>query len=228
MTTGQNKTPASGPSHDASLQHTEPKRDWTPIWAAVITATGAVLAALIAFVGGWLHYTGPGSAASPGTRSTASHLPALPPAPAARAGTGTAYLAGMNGQPANGSDPIQHGRWIIQGTAYPNSIGYDGTSSVESINYDLKGAHYRWFDVTVGVNDNADTLSQDTTVGFTVIMNPGNRRFSYAASWNNPASIHLPLRGAAVLTLQTDTTGGAANSLFPGSVAVWGSARLLP
>ena len=142
--------------------------------------------------------------------------------------SGTVYLASMNGQAANDSDTPQIHQWTMQGTAYPNSIGYDGTYSVESVQYDLKGTHDSWFDATVGINDEADTLNQGEQFGFTVIMNPGNRQSTYNASWDQPTPIHLALDGATVITLQTDTSGGTDFSLFPGSVALWGNARLTP
>jgi hypothetical protein len=136
------------------------------------------------------------------------------------------YLANLTGQVASDSDSPQTGQWTILGTAYPKSIGYDGTYSDESISYSLKGIRDSWFDATVGVNDTAVTMNQDTQIVFTVILSPGNTQATYTASWHKPTTIHLALHGATLLTLETDTSGGSDFSLFPGSVALWGKARL--
>jgi len=134
----------------------------------------------------------------------------------------------MNGEVTGGSDSPELNHWAMLGTVYQNSIGYDGTDYGESIQYVLKGAHYSWFDATVGINDGAVDLNQGEQFGFTVVMNPGDREYNYSAAWDSPTPIHLALNGATVITLETDTTGGTDFSLFPGSVALWGNARLTP
>jgi NPCBM/NEW2 domain len=241
MTTGQN-TPLPPPGPQPSPPGTKPastrqKTDRTALWAATITAAGAVLAAAMGLAGGWFHYSGPGSTApsaptaSPLASAPANHgRPSANPTPAdspqSPATTGdTVYLANMNGEVAGDSDRPQLSQWAMLDTVYPNSIGYVGTDQLESIQYNLKGTHYSWFDATVGINDGADDLNQGEQFGFTVIMNPGDREYDYNAAWDSPTSIHLALNGATVLTLQTDTTGGIF-SLFPESVALWGNARL--
>jgi hypothetical protein len=244
MTTGQNMPPPA-PVPQPSLPSTEPastrqKFDRTQVLVAAIGAAGVILAAVISAANGWLHYTGPGSTPPP---AQAASRPASPPANPPQSSTnptpatspqspattsGTVYLASMNSLVASGSDTPKIHQWIMQGTAYPNSLGYDGTSSVESVQYDLKGTHCSWFDATVGINDAANVLNQNEQFGFTVTMNPGNRQYTYNASVGQPTPIRLALHGATVIALQTDTSGGSNFSLFPGSVALWGSARLTP
>ena len=111
------------------------------------------------------------------------------------------------------------------GHPFPNSIGYAGDCSIDSVNYVLNGA-YQWFDATVGVNDDASQDDQTTAVEFTVIVNPGNKQINAQPQWEQPASFHVPVVGATELTLETNTDLG--DCLSGESEAVWGNARLVP
>jgi hypothetical protein len=237
MTTGQSPPqppPGTTPAHEPAHTVTRQPLDRTKLWTTIITAASGIIVAVIGAISaigaGWLNYTGPGSStpqsASPMTKP-AQASPTASQSPKPKLANSSAYLTTVPGQASSDSDTLQNGQWTILGTTYPHSVGYNGTDSVESISYSLKGKSYSWFDATVGVNDDADTLNQDTPITFTVMLSPGDTQATYTASWHKPQSIHLPLHGATLLTLQTDTTGGLY-SLFPGSVAVWGNARLTP
>jgi hypothetical protein len=77
------------------------------------------------------------------------------------------------------------------------------------------------------VNDSAAVDDQGTPVQFTVIVNPGNRQYTETVKWEQPATFHVNIRGATILTLETNTFFNDVN-LSSYSCAVWGNARLVP
>jgi NPCBM/NEW2 domain len=163
------------------------------------------------------------SASASGSSSPATAGPPL--------GGSPEYLADMSYQVATGTNSPQTNTtdtpWSLGGTPYPNSIGYAGDVSTDSVNYTIKGSPYGWFDATVGVNDNAAVSDQGIQVQFTVIVNPGNRQYTETVQWDQPATFHVNIRGAAMLTLETNTFFNDIN-LSSSSYAVWGNARLAP
>jgi NPCBM/NEW2 domain-containing protein len=248
MTTGQNAPPpAPRPQPTppgAEPARTQQKPDRTPLWAATITAAGGILAAVLAVAGGWLHYSGPGSAAAPAQTVSS---PAAPPAnhprpstnstpPTSQPTTASApvYLAALTGK----GDVPQSGSWTMLSHLYTHSLGYAGAGgcgSTPSVNYALNGK-YKSFDATVGVNDTADQADQGppttaTQVHYTVYANPGGGQMTtvadVTAEWGNPQNIHVNVHGASLLTLQTSGDNPATCLAFD-SEAVWGNARLLP
>jgi Swt1-like HEPN/NPCBM/NEW2 domain len=209
-------------------------------FAAVATAGGLAVVCLAG-----LSVTAARNTRAELTRSTGSHSsasdrprgnstpttgssPSTGPSPTAQATSNSPqYLAGLPADSGD-SDAPQSGSWTIQGHTYAHSIGYGGLGQSVSITYELKGS-YRAFLATIGVNDDADPIDQNTPVEFIVYGNPGGGSNSVLSDqtvqWGKPGSVDVDLRGATTLTLVTESASGL---ISPSSIAVWGNARLFP
>jgi Swt1-like HEPN/NPCBM/NEW2 domain len=157
--------------------------------------------------------------------------PATPPSPSQTASPGQAgsnspqYLAGLNGDSGD-TDTPQDGSWIMQGKTYAHSIGYAQLGQEVSLTYELKRS-YNYFIATIGINDNADPMDQNTSVEFIVYGNPNGGSIvslsDETVQWGKPALIDVNVRGATTLRLVTSSYEGLVSV---SSVAVWGNARL--
>jgi hypothetical protein len=110
------------------------------------------------------------------------------------------------------------------GHAYPHSIGYAASCTASfSTNYNLNGS-YKYLDATVGIDDS----NQDSTqVEFVIYGNPGGgptrELRDVTAAWGSPVPIHIDVRGATLLTLDSNYGQACLDAEL-----VWGDARLTP
>lgn len=179
----------------------------------------------------------PSLSPQPTDQSQTNGSPTASPSSSAQPSSSTGppvYLADQPIDPGSTSPP-QTGTWSMLHHSYARSIGYLGDNNVcgpdsATISYGL-GGRYQWFQATVGLNDDAAPADQEmasnTGADFTVQANTGGGSmrtiFDGQEWWGHPVQIQVSVVDATLLQLETNGCLSSSDS-----VAVWGSARLLP
>lgn len=221
--------PQSGPglgTYDTGPEGPRRKRDRTPLWAAAISAAGAILAAIIGVAAGWLHYTGPG--ATPQATSAAS-APApnhggggSPPARPEVSATSTSIPAGAvplsTLTPLQGSAIVTASSEQIGTTTYSDSVDISCSGSPV---YDV--ANYKTLDATVGLaSDATGAAGESVTVAF--LKDGASQLYGVTVSLGHPRPLSVPLQGASQLAI---TCNGNGSDIEPPTVTL-GNGYLTP
>jgi hypothetical protein len=153
--------------------------------------------------------------------------------PQSSAPSGSVYLSSGNlpGDPGQGQPGPGRGTYPLGGTGYVSSLGYASLCRLDAsgplkVTYPL-GGPYRYLTAELGLTDGYPQKGQSEQATFEVdeIMNNGSSKDDKQVTvhYGHPVRFIWNIEGAADVTLLTH-----GSDCITGSVAVWGSVRLVP